>query len=82
MDGEDGPQLNQLAPICLATLRQISKKSKVIYHTSLILLLLEIPDKCKCYVVWPYFTPLFIMSAFETHSLNEVIFVFQPRAIL
>jgi len=28
MDGEDGPQLNQLAPICLATLRQLSKKSK------------------------------------------------------
>ena len=82
MDGEDGPQLNQLAPICLATLRQLSKKSKVIYQTSLILLLLEIPDNCKYYVVWPYFTPLFIMSAFERHSLNEVIFAIQPRVML
>ena len=82
MDGEDGPQLNQLAPICLATLRQLSKKSKVSYQTSLILLLLEIPDNCKCYVLWLYFTPLFIMSAFETHSLNEVIFVFQPKVFL
>ena len=28
MDGEDGSQLN-LVPICLATIRQLSKKSKV-----------------------------------------------------
>ena len=82
MDGEDGPQLNQLAPICLATLRQLSKKSKVIYQTSLILLLLEIPDNCKCYVVWLHFTPLFTMSVFERHSPNEVICVIQPRVIL
>ena len=83
MDGEDGPQLNQLAPICLATLRQLSKKSKVWqFHMFCSTYIQTHASHQTKYFEEYSLKKYFCFPALEEYSLNKVSFVIQPRVIL